>query len=61
MNYESFENQFPHSGGLDDQPAEWVEAISCVRAARNKANSIIESQIEADRKAKEKNKSRNRR
>ncbi len=53
----------PDTGGYDDQPAEWVEAMACIKAAYNKAKGEIEAAIqEKQRKAAEKrNKSAKRR
>lgn len=48
--YKSLGERFPHDGGYDDQPAEWVEAVHAVQLAHGKATGEIE---ERDRKRQE--------
>ena len=47
----------PRDGGLENQDAEWVEAIECVKHAYSKAEREIE-QAQEERQAKAANKKR---
>lgn len=50
--YTDFGN--PLDGGYEDQPAEWVESMACVKAAWNKAKSEIEADIQRKQKEAQK-------
>jgi hypothetical protein len=59
QNYTTFEHAT--MGGYDEQPAEWVEAITCIKAASEEARHTIEAEIEADQKRAQASKSKKRR
>lgn len=53
MTYKNFGKRFPNEGGLDDQPAEWVEAVLCLQGAEDRATSLIKDEIEEENRKKQ--------
>lgn len=54
--FQNLGNKFPVEGGYDDQPHEWVEGITAVQTAYNKATAEIQEDI--DKKERQKAKRR---